>query len=115
MLSTDSSDEPRFQIADLGETQLILGVDADGGSRAGLGGGRPRHRLSDAGSLGDPGRALPGPGAPQPLSDLPPRRRQVVKLPPDKGEGQQWNRKPGKLYSAPRWIIGTRRPDEVSG
>jgi hypothetical protein len=28
----------------------------------------------------------------------------VVKLPPDRGEGQQWNRKPGNLYSAPRWI-----------
>ena len=28
----------------------------------------------------------------------------VVKLPPDKGEGQQWNRKPGNIYSAPRWI-----------
>jgi hypothetical protein len=28
----------------------------------------------------------------------------VVKLPPDRGEGQQWNRKPGNLYSAPRWV-----------
>lgn len=26
---------------------------------------------------------------------------QVVKLPPDRGEGQQWNRKPGNLYSEP--------------
>ena len=25
----------------------------------------------------------------------------VVKLPPDEGEGQQWNHKPGNLYSAP--------------
>ena len=28
----------------------------------------------------------------------------MVKLPPDKGEGQQWNRKPGNLYSTPRWV-----------
>jgi hypothetical protein len=28
----------------------------------------------------------------------------VVKLPPDRGEGQQWARKPGNLYSTPRWI-----------
>jgi hypothetical protein len=27
-----------------------------------------------------------------------------TKLPPDKGEGQQWARKPGNLYSTPRWI-----------
>ncbi len=28
----------------------------------------------------------------------------VVKLPPDKGEGQRWNAKPGNLYSAPSKI-----------
>ncbi|MFO7588079.1 MAG: hypothetical protein R6X22_08400 [Gemmatimonadota bacterium] len=28
----------------------------------------------------------------------------VVKLPPDMGEGQQWNRKPGNLYSEPRVV-----------
>ena len=33
---------------------------------------------------------------------------QTVKLPPDMGEGQQWNRKPGNLYSEP--IIVTIDP-----
>ena len=28
----------------------------------------------------------------------------VVSLPPDRGEGQQWNRKPGNLYSTPRKV-----------
>ena len=28
----------------------------------------------------------------------------VVKLPPDRGEGQVWNRKPGNLYSTPATI-----------
>ncbi len=28
----------------------------------------------------------------------------TVLLPPDKGEGQQWNRKPGNLYSTPRRV-----------
>ena len=28
----------------------------------------------------------------------------VVKLPPEMGEGQQWNRKPGNLYSAPMHV-----------
>jgi hypothetical protein len=28
----------------------------------------------------------------------------TVKLPPDRGEGQQWNRKPGNLYSTPQRV-----------
>ena len=28
----------------------------------------------------------------------------TVKLPPDKGEGQQWARKPGNLYSTPQRV-----------
>lgn len=28
----------------------------------------------------------------------------TVKLPPDKGEGQKWNRKPGNFYSTPQMI-----------
>ncbi|MEK6255538.1 MAG: hypothetical protein N2B05_12655, partial [Gemmatimonadales bacterium] len=28
----------------------------------------------------------------------------TVSLPPDRGEGQQWNRKPGNLYSAPKTV-----------
>ena len=28
----------------------------------------------------------------------------TVKLPPDQGEGQQWNRKPGNLYSTPQMV-----------
>ncbi|MGD5408181.1 hypothetical protein QUS89_23085, partial [Xanthomonas citri pv. citri] len=28
----------------------------------------------------------------------------VLKLPPDRGEGQHWERKPGNLYSVPRTV-----------
>ncbi|HEX6133462.1 MAG TPA: hypothetical protein VFZ24_05850, partial [Longimicrobiales bacterium] len=39
----------------------------------------------------------------------------TVKLPPDRGEGQQWNRKPGNLYSVPRWIdIDPARNEVIS-
>ncbi|ARA94199.1 hypothetical protein AWN76_014240 [Rhodothermaceae bacterium RA] len=35
----------------------------------------------------------------------------TVKLPPDRGEGQQWNRKPGNLYSTPRTVTLDPRAD----
>lgn len=37
----------------------------------------------------------------------------VVKLPPDRGEGQVWNRKPGNLYSQPMEIRVDPSRDEV--
>ena len=116
MLSTDSAAEPRFQITDGPETQLVFGLDVDRWAP-----GRPT--IVDARAFGYPLRSLEA---------LPPGRYRVqallnrydtftrsdghvVKLPPDKGEGQQWNRKPGNLYSAPRWItIGAAPSTPVS-
>lgn len=112
MLSNDSSAEPRFQIGDIGETQLIFGVDVDG-----WGPGRPASM--DAKVFGYPIASL---------KDVPAGRYRVqallnryetfhradgkvVKLPPDQGEGQQWNRKPGNLYSTAAWITwNPKRP-----
>ncbi|MCC6317088.1 MAG: hypothetical protein IT361_05290 [Gemmatimonadaceae bacterium] len=38
----------------------------------------------------------------------------TVKLPPDKGEGQHWNIKPGNLYSRPTWTaVDPRRADVI--
>ena len=105
MLSTDSTAEPRFRIVDGPETQLVFGLDVDRWAP-----GRPM--TVDARAFGYPLRSLEA---------LPPGRYwvqallnryetftrndgHVVKLPPDKGEGQQWNRKPGNLYSTPRWV-----------
>jgi hypothetical protein len=105
MLSTDSTQEPRFQITDGPATQLVFGVDADRWIPG-------RSMAVDERAFGYPMRSL---------RQLPPGRYwaqallnryetftrsdgHVVKLPPDKGEGQQWNRKPGNLYSTPRWI-----------
>jgi hypothetical protein len=105
LVSTDSTREPRFQVSDGAGTQLVFGVDVDGW--------RPDTDAPvDARAVGYP---LPS------LRELPAGRYwvqavlnryetfhradgHVVKLPPDKGEGQQWNSKPGNLYSTPRWI-----------
>ncbi len=102
MLSTDDSAEPRFQIADGPRSQLGFGTDVEGWS--------PGSDVDvDASAWGYPIQSL---------ADIPAGTYRVqallnryetfnradghtVKLPPDRGEGQQWNRKPGNLYSTP--------------
>ena len=105
ILSVDSTREPRSQVSDAVTTAQIFGIDVDAwkpGTDAAI----------DARVFGYP---LPS------LSELKPGRYRVqallnryetfrrsdghvVKLPPDRGEGQQWASKPGNLYSTPRWI-----------
>jgi hypothetical protein len=105
MISTDGAAEPRFQIADGPNTQAIFGIDVDGlkpGAEA----------IVDASVLGYPIDSI---------SQIPPGKYyvqallhkyetfkrsdgHVVKLPMDRGEGQQWTRAPGNLYSAPQQI-----------
>ena len=105
MLSADSSDEPRFQIGDQEKTQLIFGANVTGWAP-----GRPA--TIDATTLGYPLdnlRAVPaGRYRVQALLNryqtFHLANGKIVKLPPDRGEGQQWNRKPGNLYSTPVWI-----------
>jgi hypothetical protein len=103
LISTEGKDEPRFQISDGPNTQLVFGVDVDGlapGAEA----------VVDASAFGYPLRSL---------AALPPGEYHVqallhryetfhrsdgytVKLPMDRGEGQRWNAAPGNLYSTPR-------------
>jgi hypothetical protein len=115
MLSTDSTAEPRFQISDGAQSQLIFGIDVDG-----LAPGQDAVFTDTV--LGFPLARL---------GDLPPGRYRIqallnryetfnlstghtVELPPDRGEGQQWNRKPGNLYSTPRWIdVGPSTGDVI--
>lgn len=102
LLSTDDSQEPRFQISDNVKTQLVYGKNVEGmsvGETVGF----------DASIFGYPIESL---------SDLKPGEYwaqallhkyetfnlstgHTVKLPMDNGEGQQWNKSPGNLYSKP--------------
>ncbi|WP_370651553.1 alpha/beta hydrolase-fold protein [Luteitalea sp. TBR-22] len=102
MLSTDPKAEPRFQITDDAGTQLVFGVDVDGMA--------PGTPVSvDAAAFGYPVRSLrdvpPGTYTAQALLHRYETFRRadghVVKLPMDRGEGQQWNLAPGNLYSTP--------------
>ena len=103
LVSADTSAEPRFQVSDAHDTQLVFGVDVEGW--------RPGEtRVVDASAAGYPLRSLAElPRGTYRVQALVNRyetfRRgdgRTVKLPPDRGEGQQWSRKPGNLYSRPR-------------
>ena len=103
LISTDTSAEPRFQISDAPGTQQVFGVDVDAWKPG-------ETRTVYAGAFGYPLRSIADvPRGTYRVQALLNRyetfRRSdgyVVKLPPDKWEGQQWNRKPGNLYSKPR-------------
>jgi len=114
LISTSESPEPRFQINFTGRTQQAFAVDVDGlapGAAA----------LVDSATLGYPRDSL---------NDIPAGDYYVqgflniyetfhlanghtVKLPPDKGEGQQWARKPGNLYSKTQKVHLDPASDQV--
>ncbi|MGH6870921.1 MAG: alpha/beta hydrolase-fold protein [Rhizomicrobium sp.] len=104
MLSKNAKTEPRDQVS--GDEPLgnpdIFGVTVDGlkpGEAA----------IVDASAFGWPARSLAGVKAGDYIVQAVLNRYEtyrradgsVVKLPPDKGEGQDWSNKPGNLYSRP--------------
>jgi len=102
MLATNEEDEPRFLINNDADTQLIFGLnvmDWKGGAAV----------IVDSTAIGFPLAELsevpPGTYYAQALlnryRDFHLGNGKVVSLPPDHGEGQQWNRKPGNFYSRP--------------
>ncbi len=105
IISADSAGEPRNQVSDNANTAQIFGMDINGW-RAG------REAVIDDQIYGYPleslSRIRPGRYRVQALLNRYETFRRsdghVVKLPPDKGEGQQWASKPGNLYSSPQWI-----------
>ena len=105
IVSPDSAAEPRFQVSDAVTTAQVFGVDVDAW--------RPgAAAVIDAGVYGYPVESLtqlkPGRYRVQALLNRYETFRRAdghtVKLPPDRGEGQQWARKPGNIYSRPQWI-----------
>jgi hypothetical protein len=117
LVSTDPKAEPRFQITGDARTQQIFGLDVDGW--------RPGEtRTFDAAVLGYPRDSLRDVKAGEYRVQALLHRYEtfhradghVVKLPMDRGEGQQWNRAPGNLYSVPATLrLGpdTASPDLV--
>ena len=102
MLSNNDESEPRFQINEGLNTQLIFGMNVNGMAPGGI-------ETFDDSNFGFPYASL---------THVPPGEYNVqallhvyetfnlstghtVKLPMDNGEGQQWNRSPGNLYSRP--------------
>src|ERR1700691_1395508 len=103
IISTDPSAEPRKQINNSPNTQMIFGIDVDGMQPG-------QETLVDERAFGYPVRSL---------ADLQPGHYYIqallhryepfhlasghtVKLPMDRGEGQHWNLAPGNLYSKPQ-------------
>lgn len=102
ILSTATSGEPRFQVNDGVNTQQIFGVDVEGLEPG-------QEVVVDGSAFGFPVESLtkikPGAYTVQALLHKYETFRRAdghtVKLPMDRGEGQQWNRAPGNLYSTP--------------
>ena len=114
MISADPGREPRFQISDGPNTQLIFGIDVEGLKPGEV-------AVIDRSVFGYPLKSI---------AEIPPGEYLVqallhryetfhradghtVKLPMDRGEGQRWNRAPGNLHSTPQKVRIDPRKDEV--
>jgi len=115
LVSTDSSREPRFQISEDLTTQQVFGIDVEG-LRPG------QEAIVGATAFGYPVRNLAQvPRGEYTVQALLHRYEtfkrsdgHTVKLPMDRGEGQQWNRAPGNLYSTPQKItVDPQKSDTV--
>jgi hypothetical protein len=105
LISTSGDQEPRFQVRSGVKAIQIFGVDVDGL--------RPGDPVRFDGSVfGYPLPSLAALPAGEYFVQAVLHRYETfhradghtVKLPMDRGEGQQWNRAPGNLYSTPRAI-----------
>ncbi len=102
MISSDGKAEPRFQISDGPDTQLVFGINVEGLNPG-------EEAVIDTDVFGYPLKSI---------SDIPKGSYFVqallhkyetfnradghtVKLPMDRSEGQRWNQAPGNLYSTP--------------
>jgi len=105
LISTNNTEEPRFQISEDLTTQQVFGIDVDGW-KAG------QTKTVDQSALGYPVRSLAELKAGEYWVQALLHRYETfkradghtVKLPMDRGEGQQWSRAPGNLYSTPKQI-----------
>ncbi len=102
LLANNDKSEPRNQINFGLNTQLAFGVDVEGMKPG-------QEIVIDENAFGFPVRAInkipPGEYYVQALINryetFTLKNGKTVKLPPDQGEGQHWNSKPGNFYSRP--------------
>jgi hypothetical protein len=105
LISTNKDEEPRFQISEDLTTQQVFGIDVDAWKPG-------ETKTIDQSAFGYPVRRLseikPGEYWVQALlhryETFKRSDGHTVKLPMDRGEGQQWSRAPGNLYSTPKQI-----------
>jgi hypothetical protein len=105
ILTTREESEPRFQVTSGPSAPLVFGVDVDGLSPG-------DEAVIDAEVFGFPLESVaiipPGQYYVQALlhkyETFNLANGKTVKLPMDQGEGQQWNRSPGNIYSNPRRV-----------
>jgi hypothetical protein len=112
LLSNDPTDEPRLQIDDTPRSQIIFGVTVDGL--------KPGEAVTiDKGAAGYPIRSIadvpPGDYTAQAVLNIYETFHRsdgkIIKLAPDRGEGQHWNLAPGNLYSTPQKVhVGPGSP-----
>ncbi len=117
LISTNNEQEPRFQINEDLTTQQVFGVNVDGWKPG-------QTTVVDQSAFGYPTRSLSQVPAGEYwvqalLHKYETFRRSdghTVKLPMDRGEGQQWNRAPGNLYSKPQKIRldGSTKPIAIT-
>jgi len=106
MISTDSTAEPRFSIRGDYKSQQIFGVDVESLKKK-------EKVIFDNSIFGYPLKSISeinaGEYYVQALLNVYEtyhlKSGHTVKLPPDRGEGQQWNLKPGNPYSTPQKVF----------
>ncbi|MGB5627676.1 MAG: hypothetical protein WBM61_18230, partial [Woeseiaceae bacterium] len=102
LLATRDDEEPRFLVNNSADTQLVFGINVEDWRG-------DNEIVIDKDAIGFPLASLAdvpaGTYFAQALlnryKDYSLANGKVVSLPPDRGEGQKWNRKPGNFYSRP--------------
>jgi hypothetical protein len=116
LISSNNSKEPRFQISDALNTQMVFGKDVENW-QTGISQlisedafGYPVERLNNIPAGNYYVQALL-----HKYETFHLKTGQTVKLPMDRGEGQHWNEAPGNIYSIPvKMHIDPKSSNEIS-
>ena len=106
LIATDSTTEPRFQLSDGVATAQAFGLDVEDwapGSKVQFNEDVWGYPLKSLKALEAGIYYIQGVFNRYERFDL--STGHTVNLPPEKGEGQQWNRKPGNFYSTPQRVV----------